>query len=64
MTAASGDQLRKEARRARALARNMGDSERQNLLNIARTLEREADAIDVALRASPSPGPESPHGDP
>lgn len=63
MTAASADQLRREAKRARTLAQNMSDCERQNLLNIALTLEQEADAIDVALRTSTVPAWQAPHED-
>lgn len=49
MTDNSAAQLRKEAQRARALAENMSPAEALNLLRIARSMEREADALEIAL---------------
>lgn len=42
--------LRREAIKARALAQNIGEQNRDRLLAIALTLEAEAQAIDIELK--------------
>jgi hypothetical protein len=65
MSAASARQLRREAAKARALADNaFAEDERRRLQDVASSLDREAMAIETALRIKPSIGPRPLRHDP
>lgn len=57
MPGGSAARLRREAIKARTLAQNVNERDRERLLAIAKSLDAEAQAIDQALNARDQPDP-------